>query len=52
MIDEHTKLALLINVLLIGVSVAISIGLSMPFNNEMRTETINYMKKFKDKHLK
>ncbi|MCR5424577.1 MAG: lipopolysaccharide biosynthesis protein [Bacteroidales bacterium] len=49
MIEEHTKAALLVNILLMGASVFLSLGLAIPFNTEMRVETSRYIKVFAGK---
>lgn len=46
MIEYHAKKALCINILLMGTSVVLSLGLAIPFNTEMRVETNRYFKGF------
>ena len=46
MIEEHTKKALCVNILLMGTSVVLSLGLAIPFNTEIRTEVSRYVKSF------
>lgn len=52
MIEEHTKQALLINLLLMGSSVIISLIVAIPFNYEMRTEVGRYLGTIKNKITK
>ena len=49
MIEEHTKKALLVNILLMGSSVICSLGASIPFNVEMKTEFMRYFNSIKQK---
>ena len=49
MIEEHTKKALLINILLMGSSVVVSMALAVPFNKEMREEVVRYYDKLKNR---
>lgn len=42
MIEEHTKKALLVNILFMGSSAILSLLASIPFNNELRTELCRY----------
>lgn len=44
MIDEHSKLSLLYNILLMGASAIISLSLSIPFNSELKVEVSRYTK--------
>lgn len=41
-IEEHSKQALLVNVLMIALTALLSLAVSIPFNNEIRTELIHY----------
>lgn len=42
MIEDYTKMSLLVNILLMGVSVIVSIVFSIPFNSEIRAEFSRY----------
>lgn len=44
MVEDHTKIALLTNCLLMGAAVLVGVGLSLPFNKEMRMEAGRYLK--------
>lgn len=47
MIEEHTKQALLINILLMACSSGVSMAFAIPFNDELRAEVARYYKSFK-----
>ena len=49
MTDIHSKSALFFNLLLMGASVIVSMGVSIPFNPEMRNEVTRYYKTFIEK---
>lgn len=51
MIEEHTKKALLINVVLMGTTAILSLVFSIPFNPEMRSEINRYWKSFREKYV-
>lgn len=48
MVEEHTKSALLINLLLMAGSAGVSMALAIPFNDELRVEVARYYKSFKE----
>ena len=49
MIEEHTKSALLINILLMGITMIVSMGVAIPFNAELRIEASRFLAGIKDK---
>ena len=49
MIEEHSKSALLINVIMIGLSVLFSMGAAIPFNCEIRSELNCYLSRSRKK---
>lgn len=49
MVMEHSKVALMFNILMMGCAVVASMIISIPFNNQMRTEAIRYISKIKSR---